>query len=184
MMKFIFQFSNLWQNLFSISGSTLAIILMSAIGIYLSVIIFTRLSGKRSFSKMSSFDFAMTVAIGSMLSMTILSSSTNLMEGIIGLAAVYLLQILVALLRRFEKVKSWVDNEPLLLMDGTQILEDNLRKARVSLSDLRSKLREANITRLTQVKAVVFETTGDISVLYNNKDAEPLEAWLLKDVKK
>ena len=51
-------------------------------------------------------------------------------------------------------------------MDGNEILEDNLRKARVTKSDLRSKLREANVTRLDQVKSVIFETTGDISVLH------------------
>ena len=40
-------------------------IVITAVGIYIAIILFTRIAGKRSFSKMSSFDFAMTVAIGS-----------------------------------------------------------------------------------------------------------------------
>lgn len=74
-----------------------------------------------------------------------------------------------------------MDNSPLLLMDGETIIEDNLQKARVTMGDLRSKLREANATRLSQVKAVVFETTGDISVLHKDDD-ETLDLWLMKDV--
>ncbi|EPR71316.1 hypothetical protein ADICYQ_0394 [Cyclobacterium qasimii M12-11B] len=98
-----------------------------------------------------------------------------------GLAIVYLLQITIALARRNKFVEKMVDNTPLLLMDGEKILGHNLRKARVSESDLRSKLREANITQLSQVKAVVFETTGDISVLHSNAN-HALDLWLMKDV--
>ena len=159
-------------------------IVITAIGIYLAVIIFTRLAGKRSFSKMSSFDFAMTVAVGSMIATTVLSKSVSLWDGIIGLGAVYILQIGVALLRRYETVKKMVDNAPLLLMDGTNILHENLRKARVSEGDLRSKLREANVIRLKEVRAVIFEATGDISVMHTEDDNEQLEDWLMKDVER
>lgn len=130
---------------------------------------------------MSSFDFAMTVAVGSIIATTILSSSVTLIDGLIGLSAVYLLQMGIALARRNKYVKMVVDNSPLLLMDGEKIIQSNLRKARVSEADLRSKLREANVTQLTQIKAVVFETTGDISVLHKDDD-EPLNLWLMKDV--
>ncbi|WP_209403464.1 DUF421 domain-containing protein [Pseudozobellia sp. WGM2] len=158
-------------------------ILVSSFGIYLIVILFTRIAGKRSFSKMSSFDFAMTVAVGSIIATTILSSSVNLIDGIVGLACIYSLQILIAIGRRLDFIKKIVDNSPLLLMDGEKILEDNMRKARVSQGDLRSKLREANVTSLSQVHAVIFETTGDISVLHKSQDVD-LDVWLLKDVRR
>lgn len=169
------------ENLFEISWTALGLISFSALGIYLSVIIMTRICGKRSFSKMSSFDFAMTVAVGSIIATTILSSSVSMLEGIVGLVAVYLLQIGAAFARRNQTIQRLMDNSPLLLMDGETILEDNLRKARVTQGDLRSKLREANVTQLSQVKAVVFETTGDISVLHKS-DNIPLNLWLMKDV--
>lgn len=173
--------NNIWTEIFKTSWNTAALIMASALGIYLSVIFLTRICGKRSFSKMSSFDFAMTVAVGSIIATTILSASVKMIEGIIGLSAIYLLQIGIAFARRNKTVKKIVDNSPLLLMDGEKIIMANLRKARVSEGDLRSKLREANVTQLTQVKAVVFETTGDISVLHKNDD-EPINLWLLKDV--
>jgi uncharacterized membrane protein YcaP (DUF421 family) len=158
------------------------IIIVNATGIYFTVILLTRIFGKRSFSKMSSFDFAMTVAVGSIIATTVLSDSVNLWDGVIGLTAVYVLQMAVAVARRFKWVQQMVDNSPLLLMDGSMILQDNMRKARVSEGDLRSKLREANVTRLSQVKAVVFETTGDISVLHEEEEGSTLDGWLMKDV--
>ncbi len=164
------------------SLDSLVPVVLSAAGIYVALIAFTRIAGKRSFSKMSSFDFAMTVAVGSLIATTVLTKSTSLLQGIVGLAALYILQLIVARLREFKTVKKLVDNQPLLLMDGSKILHENLKKAQVSIGDLRSKLREANVIRLDQVKAVVFETTGDVSVLHSeDSDIQP-EDFLLEDV--
>lgn len=170
------------ENYFDASFHTLLVICINAVGIYIAVIVFTRIAGKRSFSKMSSFDFAMTVAIGSILASTVLSSSIGLLHGIVGLAAVYVLQISAAFFRRFNSFSNLIDNKPLLLMDGATILQQNLKKARVTNDDLRAKLREANVINLSQVRAVVFETTGDISVLHAADQDKNLDDWLLKDV--
>ncbi|WP_300024639.1 DUF421 domain-containing protein [uncultured Maribacter sp.] len=171
------------KELFNTSWETVMLISISACGVYLAIIVFTRITGKRSFSKMSSFDFAMTVAVGSIIATTILSSSVKMIEGIVGLAMVYLLQISIAFARRNKTIQNLVDNSPLLLMDGEKVIESNLRKARVTEGDLRSKLREANVTELSQIKAVIFETTGDISVLHK-KDDTSLDLWIMKDVKR
>ncbi|MDT0675423.1 DUF421 domain-containing protein [Autumnicola musiva] len=169
---------------FGSSWESLAAICITGIGIYAAVIIFTRITGKRSFSKMSSFDFAMTVAVGSIIASTLLTASVTLIQGIVGLGVIYMLQISIAFLRRFKIISDHVDNSPLLLMDRTEILRDNLKKARVTEGDVRSKLREANVLNLSQVRAVIFETTGDISVLHSNDENEELEEWLIKDVKR
>lgn len=167
---------------FSLSWESIVDLSVNAIGIYLAIIIFTRLTGKRSFSKMSSFDFAMTVAIGSMIASTVLSGSVGLATGVLGLAFIYGLQLAVATLRKYKAVSKVVDNSPLMLMDGRKILKENLIKAKVTEGDLRSKLREANVLNLSQVRAVVFEATGDISVLHSSTEQEIVEDWLLKDV--
>ena len=96
---------------------------------------------------------------------------------------VYLIQSIIAFARRNKTVQKIVDNSPLLLMDGNEIISSNLIKAKVTEGDLRSKLREANVTELSQIKAVIFETTGDISVLHK-EDNNPIDLWLMKDVKR
>lgn len=157
-------------------------IAISCFGIYIAVIVFTRIFGKRSFSKMSSFDFAMTVAIGSIIATTLLSKNISLAAGIFGLFMVYLFQLMAAYFRKFKFFQNLIDNTPLLLMDGPNILHENLRKARVTESDLRSKLREANVLRLSHVKAVVFETTGDLIVIHSQDSTMEIEDYLMKDV--
>jgi len=169
------------EEWFKFSWNALGGICLSALGIYVAVILMTRICGKRSFSKMSSFDFAMTVAVGSIIATTVLSKSVSLMDGVVGLISVYLLQIGAALVRRNDSVKKIMDNTPLLLMDGSKILDENLKKGRVTKSDLRAKLREANVTELSEVKAVIFETTGDISVLHKSHQ-RPVEDFLMEDV--
>lgn len=165
------------------SYASLLGVAVSCIVIYAAVILFTRIFGKRSFSKMSSFDFAMTVAVGSIIATTILSSSVSIINGVVGLLMVYVLQLAAAYMRRYKFFRETIDNTPLLLMDGADILYDNLKKARVTEGDLRSKLREANVFQLSQVKAVVFETTGDISVLHSSDMNQPVEDWILQDVR-
>ena len=168
----------------SSSGSTILMITVSAIGIYTAVILFTRLFGKRSFSKMSSFDFASTIAIGSIIASTILTSSVSLLEGCAGLFIIYLMQSLVAFFRRYGLFRNLVDNRPILLMEGEQILKGNLKKARVTEDDLRAKLREANVIEMSEVKAVIFESTGDIAVLHTSDKSKNVASWLLKGVKR
>ena len=168
------------EKWFEASETSLVAITLSAIGIFILVILYTRIAGKRSFSKMSSFDFAMTIASGSILASTIVLKNVSLVQGAVALLVVYILQLVTAYLRRYPAFQKITDNDPILLMKDGEIYYDNLKKARVTESDLRGKLREANVIQLSEVRAVVFETTGDVSVLHS-ADKE-LEDWLIKDV--
>ena len=169
---------------FGTSMDALLAIILTTIGIYVAVVVYTRIFGKRSFTKVTSFDFAMTVAIGSIVATTILSKSVSLAQGATGLFTVYLLQLMTAYFRRWPAFNNMISNEPMLLMDGTEVLWENLKKSRVTEGDLRSKLREANVLDLTQVRAVVFETTGDILVLHTSDPDMDVQSWIMEDVKK
>jgi len=71
----------------------------------------------------------------------------------------------------------------LLLMDGAEIIHQNLKSARVHEDQLIAKLREANVYNFNQVIAVVLETTGDISVLHrSNCQEDEFEKRLLQGV--
>lgn len=169
---------------FAASPTALLAVVLSTLGIYAAVILFTQIAGLRSFSKMSGFDFAMTVAVGSIVASAILTDSPPLLQAVVGLATIYLLQITVAVLRqKSDLVSRLVDNEPLLIMTSEGILHDNLRRARMTESDLWAKLREANVIQPEEVRAVVMETTGDVSVLHGPPDGSPLHPKLLTSVR-
>lgn len=163
--------------------SAAAMAVLSAIGIYLALIIFTRTAGVRTFSKLSGFDFAITVAIGSLVASTVLFEKPPLSLSIIALLTLFLIQMTVATLRRKSSfVRSLVDNPPVLLMKGDKIIYDNMKKAKITRADLLAKLRESNVLKLDQIQAVVMESTGDISVLHHDKENVDFDTELLDDL--
>ena len=142
------------------------------------VVVLVRVNGLRSFSKMTNFDFVMTVAIGSLLAGAGQSSSwSTFAQALTAMAALFVVQYVAARLRKSsDRFESAIQNTPVILMRDGRILDEALQETRVAESDLIAKLREANVLDFEDVRAVVLETTGDISVLHGDKCAEKLLA--------
>jgi uncharacterized membrane protein YcaP (DUF421 family) len=157
-------------------------ILSSAFAIYIILLIFVRLLGLRSFAEMSAPDLAVTVAIGTVISSTLLPSSPTFIDGVTVLAVLFAIQFSFSQIRlRSKKAKDSIENSPVLIMDSNGIIKENLRQTYLTEDDLMAKLREANAYDLNKIQAVVFETTGDISVLHGDGE---ISDKVLKNVKK
>ena len=147
----------------------------------LAVVLVVRVIGLRSFAKMSSFDFAVTVACGSLLASVLLDPAKSFVHGLLAVGALLAMQWLIARgRRRFESIRALVDNTPLLLMRDGRVIEANMAEGRITHDDLRAKLREANVLDPARVRAVVLETTGDVSVLHG----DALDEALLEGVRR
>ena len=144
------------------------------------IILLVRIVGLRSFSKMTNFDFVMTVAMGSLLAGASQSQQwTGFLQTLTAMACLFTVQYTVSRLRRWSaRLDALVQNTPTLLMKDGVILHDALRATRVAEEDLIAKLREANALELSSVRAVVLETTGNISVLHGDH----VDAALFKGV--
>ena len=146
------------------------------------LLVFIRFYGLRSFAKMSSVDFASTIAIGSVLASTTMSTNNSLLKGAVAILVILGFQQLFSLAKRkSDAVESFAENSPKFLMRGSEIIKHNMEASGVTHSDLMAKLREANVTQFSQIKAVVFETTGDISVLHGTDDT-PIQEEILDGV--
>lgn len=156
--------------------------LILAIAALLWVILLVRIVGLRSFSKMTSFDFVMTIAMGSLVANAGTSDQLRpFVNACAAMAGLFLIQFLIAKGRHWwDPFGGLVQNEPLLLMKDGEILQHALDLSRVSRGDLMAKLREANAHDLNSVRAVVLETTGDISVLHGDR----LEPTLIEGVRR
>lgn len=167
----------------STTFQTLGLIALSAVGMYVAVLLLTRIAGLRSFAEMSAFDFAMSVAVGTLFASTIVSGDISLAEGAFALAMLFALQVLVAHGRigsdRFSRA---VDNSPTLIARDGEIFHDALTDARLTEEDLFAKLREANVRNLGEVIAVVLETTGDVSVIHTSGEEVEFDEVLLTGV--
>ena len=140
------------------------------------VVLLVRVNGLRSFSKMTNFDFVMTVAVGSLLAGGSQSTDWNaFVQTLAAMAALFIVQYATARIRKAsDTFENLSQNRPMVLMRDGKYVDKALAKTRVSQTDLIAKLREANVLDLSDVRAVVLETTGDVSVLHGEKCAEDL----------
>lgn len=150
---------------------------------YAAVIALSRLLGLRSFAKISGFDFAATIATGSLIASAAVGA-VPLWSGIAAVAGLFGAQAFVAWARRQGWGHALFDNRPLLLMDGARVLDDNLRRAGLIEADLAAQLRLAGARSREDVCTVVFETSGDVSVVLGGGGVDALDALMRGDLRR
>jgi uncharacterized membrane protein YcaP (DUF421 family) len=133
---------------------------------YVALVVFLRVSGKRTLSKMNAFDLIVTVALGSTLATVLLTKDVALAEGALAFALLIGLQFVVTWSSvRVRWVRRLATGEPLMLLYRGEFLPAALRHARVTEDEVRAAVRSAGIDSLSKVQAVVLETNGSFSVV-------------------
>jgi len=140
--------------------------LIAGVLAYVALVVFLRISGKRTLSKMNAFDLVVTVALGSTLATVLLAQDVALAEGMTAFALLIGLQFVVTWSSiRVRWVRRLATGEPLMLLYSGEYLPAALRKARVTEDEIRAAVRSAGVDSLDQVRAVVLETDGSFSVI-------------------
>ena len=131
------------------------------------VILLVRVLGLRSFSKLTNFDLAMTIARGSLIAGAgQAETGTRLVQVMAARAALFGAQWALSRGMRISGTfNAAVQNTPAILVRDGEILRETLAEQRISEHDLLSKLREAGVGDVGAVRVAVLETTGEISVL-------------------
>lgn len=156
-------FFNGWDSLLRI--------LVVGVLAYLALVVLLRVSGKRTLSKMNTFDLVVTVALGSTLATVLLAKDVTLAEGALAFALLIGLQFAVTWSSvRAPWVRRLVTGEPLMLLYRGEFLPAALRQARVTEDDVRAAVRSAGVDSLDLVRAVVLETDGSFSVVLPGED--------------
>ena len=133
---------------------------------YFTLIVFLRISGKRTLSKMNAFDLIVTVALGSTLATVLLNKSVALAEGALAFALLIGLQFVVTWCSvRFRWIRRLATGEPQMLLYQGKMLEDSLRSARVTEDEVLAAIRATGMLDVGAVEAVVLETDGSFSVV-------------------
>lgn len=133
---------------------------------YAALVLFLRISGRRTLSKMNAFDLVVTVALGSTLATVLLSKDVSLLDGAIAFALLIGLQFVITWTSvRVRWVRQLVTGEPVMLLYRGALLPDALRTARVTTDEVRAAVRSAGQASLDGLEAVVLETDGSFSVI-------------------
>lgn len=146
-------------------------ILIVGVLAYAALIIFLRVSGKRTLSKWNAFDFVVTIALGSILASVVLSKNVVLIEGIMAFGLLIALQFVITRLSvKFDWLKNTVKAEPTLLFDKGEFLPAPMRRQRVTESEIRAAIRSKGFASVEKIEAVVLETDGTFSVIKKSAD--------------
>lgn len=138
---------------------------------YVALVLFIRISGKRTLTKLNAFDLVVTVALGSTLATVLLNNSVALAEGVLAMALLIFLQFVITWLSvRSSRFESLVKSEPTLVLHRGQFLDGALRSQRVTRDEVLSALRSEGESDIGTVDAVVLETNGSLSVLTSALD--------------
>lgn len=133
---------------------------------YIGLVVLLRLSGNRTLSKMNSFDFIVTIALGSTLSSILISQNVTLSQGMTAIALLVGFQFLITWLStRSRAVSKSVKNEPTLLLRDGEFLHHAMDQVRITEDEVRSAIRQNGLGGLEQVALVVMETDGSLSVI-------------------
>lgn len=146
------------------------------VAVLLWVVLLVRIMGVRTLSKMTAFDLLVTLSTASLLATAATAADwTAFVQAVVAIAALLLAQYGFGVARRrWDGFRQLTENEPLLLMRDGRFLDRALRTGRISKSDIDTKLREVNVTERSAVRAVVLETTGDLTVIHGAHDPAPL----------
>lgn len=125
---------------------------------YVTLVLFLRISGKRTLAKLNAFDLVVTVALGSTLSAIVLQESVALAEGATALALLIFAQYLVA---SFS-----VRSEPALLARNGAFCDQAMKRERVTQDEAISAIRSQGGHSVAQVESLVLESDGTISVSF------------------
>jgi uncharacterized membrane protein YcaP (DUF421 family) len=152
--------------MFFSSWTALVRIIAVGVPLYVGLVVFLRLSGKRTLAKMNAFDLVVTVALGSVLANGLMNSQSTLVDGLAAFALLVLLQFAITWLSiRSPGFRRLVKNRPRILAYRGERHTEALRRERITEEELAAALRNHGLPDLAAAHAVVLETDGTLSVI-------------------
>lgn len=156
---------NLADMLFQGWSGPLRTLLVGALA-YAGLVLFLRLSGKRTLSKLNAFDLVVTVAMGSTLSTILLNEQVPLTEGLTAFAVLIGLQWAVTWSSvRWRRWARLVRAEPAVLLRAGEPLDAALKRERVTRDELRGAVRDAGGRDLDAAAVVILEGDGSLTAI-------------------
>ncbi len=148
---------------------------------YIAIIIFLRISGKRTLAKWNSFDFITTIALGSVLASVFLSNKDAFGKAILSFALLVLFQYIITWIAvRSSMVQKLIKSEPALLLFRGEMQRDTMKDERISEGEILAALRTNGVAAIEDADAVILETDGSFSVITNLNNSS---GSALKDVR-
>ncbi|RUT69523.1 DUF421 domain-containing protein [Flavobacterium cupreum] len=153
------------EELFFKDWKSIGHVVLATVIAFITLFFFVRISGKRTLAKLNAFDFVVTVALGSTLSYMMLAI-VPLIEGAIVLFLIIILQYIFAkTARSSRKMEKLINAMPSLIFYDGNFIEKAMAKEAITKGEVFSTIRNSGIDQIEDVKAVVMELNGQITVV-------------------
>lgn len=132
--------------------------------IYTATMIAIRLMGRRQIGELQPSEFAVTIIISNIATISIENVDIPLIFGVIPMIIIVAIDVLVSYIglknRSFRK---WVSGKPKIIIKDGEIDQVQMKKLRYTIDDIMESLRGEGIFDLSEVQFAIVETTGKIS---------------------
>ena len=147
----------------------IARVLVSGGVTFVALLVSIRIGGNRVLSTMNASDFVITVAIGTTFATSMLSAEVSIASGVAAIATLIGLQVLTMWVSvRWPRLRHQAEGEPLLLLrDGSPRL-DTMKRAHVSMDELKQAVRQQGFGGFDSIAIVFLEANGKFSVIPNS----------------
>jgi uncharacterized membrane protein YcaP (DUF421 family) len=128
--------------------------------------IITRILGKKHLAQLSFMQFVVAITLGDLAGFISTDVQNNYAHGLVALAIWAVIPLgLDYWVLRSKWIRDWFDGKSKVLIKEGKVLEDNLKKERMTVDELLERLRVKNVFQLSQVEFASIEPSGEISVL-------------------
>ena len=149
------------------------IVIVSAIGIYLVFLLLVRIFGARVLSGLTGFDIVVGVMLGSVAGRVIIGHPPTLAAGVIGLVTLLCCEAVFGLFRNNIRLHRVLNARPTVVLAHGQPQPDLMRKTHITYDEITSCVRKTGLSNLRQVRCIVLEPSGALSVLEYNDTLDP-----------
>jgi len=144
----------------------MAVTLIRAAILYITVIFLIRLMGKRQIGELQPSELVVTILVSEIASIPMQDNSIPILNSVVALFALVAFEILSsAISMKSPKMRAYMQGHPVIVIRNGIIDYKALKKLRMTVSDLISALRQKDVFDISQISYAIFETNGQISVL-------------------
>ena len=133
--------------------------------LYSVLITVIRLMGKRQIGQMEPSEFVVTMLVANLASIPMQDGGIPLFSGLVPIITVLGMELVLSHLSlKSIRLRKLLCGKPVILIENGNILQENLRKTRVTLDELTGHLRQKDVLDLQSVQYAILETNGNLSV--------------------
>lgn len=125
-----------------------------------------RIFGKTQLSQLNAGDIVLLLLISNAVQNAMVGPDTSLQGGLLAALILFLANFLLKkYLFRNQKVKSFLESDPVILVKDGILDNVALKKEDITLDELEETIREHGVEKLEEIRLAILEVDGNISVV-------------------